>query len=102
MSHELAWFHGLKIRLSSIGSHRRLLCATMLSRRTDHFMSSHVTLSGSHCEHPMNSIAVGKPDTDEIIDITLILRRRTEPPHPAHDTDPLSHEELALRHGADT
>ncbi len=38
-------------------------------------MSSHVILSGSHREHPADSVSLGQPAPDEIIQLTLILRR---------------------------
>ena len=64
-------------------------------------MSSHVLLCGSQREHPVNTVAAGKPTPDEIIQITLVLRRKMSASDP-HPTDRhLSHDELAEAHGAD-
>ncbi len=68
-------------------------------------MSSHVTLPGSHREHPAGSEAVGKPGPNDILNVTLVLRRRQAVSH-AHSIDRdlshhLSHQDLALNHGAD-
>jgi kumamolisin len=43
-------------------------------------MSSHVILSGSNREHPADAAFLGKPSADEILQITLILRRNGEEP----------------------
>jgi kumamolisin len=64
-------------------------------------MSSHVILRGSHCQHPRHSVAAGEPAADEIIHITLILKRREAAPHFASAETLLSHTELAQLHGAD-
>ncbi len=64
-------------------------------------MSSYVTLPGSRREHPVDSVRVGTPSPDEIIQITLILRRRNAAPDPPYMNFHLSHAELALLHGAD-
>lgn len=64
-------------------------------------MSSHVLLSGSHREDPADSVFVGEPASDEIIQLTLLLKRR----NPALEPDPmnehLSSDKLAQVHGAD-
>ncbi len=63
-------------------------------------MSSHVILRGSHREHPVNSVPVGKPASDEIIQITLLLRRRNASPEVDSIERYLSREEFAAAHGA--
>ncbi|HEX4230833.1 MAG TPA: S53 family peptidase [Bryobacteraceae bacterium] len=64
-------------------------------------MSSNPILCGAHREHPALSERVGLPAPDEIIKLTLILRRRK----PASDEHPITsrftHESLAEAHGAD-
>jgi hypothetical protein len=62
-------------------------------------MSSQVLLSGSHREHPVDSIFVGEPALDEIIQVTLVLKHRN-PPEPDSLNGHLSSEELAHLHGA--
>ena len=64
-------------------------------------MSSHLTLSGSHREHPAGSEPIGQPPMNEIIQLTLILRRRQPAPQGDSIERSLSHEELALAYGAD-
>ena len=64
-------------------------------------MTSRIPLHGSHSQHPSGSTFVEKPDTNEIIQVTLILRRRNEAPHPAQLHRHLTHAELAELHGAD-
>jgi len=64
-------------------------------------MSSHVLLSGSHREHPADSVFVGQPALAEIIQITLLLRRRSAAPDPDPMKTHLSSAELAQLHGAD-
>src|SRR5579883_743417 len=64
-------------------------------------MTSHIPLHGSHSQHPSGSTFVAKPDANEIIQVTLILRRRNEAPHPAQLHRHLTHTELAELHGAD-
>jgi kumamolisin len=63
-------------------------------------MSSHV-LRGSHREHPAESAFAGQPSPDEPVQITVVLRRKTAAPGEETAASHLSHEELALRHGAD-
>jgi kumamolisin len=64
-------------------------------------MSSNLTLCGTHREHPALSERVGLPPPDEIIKLTLILRRRK----PASDQHPIPQrftpQSLAEAHGAD-
>ena len=62
---------------------------------------SHVTLCGSHREHPVNSEHAGQPAPDEIIQLTLLLRRRTAVPTTETIERHLTHAELADVHGAD-
>ncbi len=64
-------------------------------------MSSHIILDGSQREHPFGSFPAGKPSSNELIELTLILRRRHPAPEPAVMRDHLSHRELAENHGAD-
>jgi kumamolisin len=64
-------------------------------------MSSHVILCGSHRQHPRHSAAAGQPASDEIIEITLVLKRREAAPEIASAETFLSHTELAQLHGAD-
>jgi kumamolisin len=64
-------------------------------------MSCHVLLQGSHREHPIGSIAAGDPAPDEIIQLTLILRRRSAAPAPDSLGHHLTHDELRDLHGAD-
>ena len=63
-------------------------------------MSSHVILAGSHREHPYGSEPVGKLAAEEIIFITLVLKRRQEAPELPGEQH-LSHAELAASYGAD-
>ena len=64
-------------------------------------MSSYVNIPGSHRQHPAGSKPVGKPAPDEILTVSLVLRRRES----AADHEPLeyrvSHDDLAKVHGAD-
>lgn len=64
-------------------------------------MSSYVPLQGSLREHPIGSAPAGDPAPDEIIQLTLILRRRCAAREPDAVGRHLSHEELAQLHGAD-
>lgn len=64
-------------------------------------MSSHVPLQGSRRAHPIGSMPAGHPAPDEIIQLTLILRRRCAAPDPDSIGRHLSHSELAGLHGAD-
>ncbi len=64
-------------------------------------MSSHTSLCGSQREHPAGSVGLGKPAPDEIIQLTLVLRRRASAPDPASIASHLSHSQLSELHGAD-
>lgn len=64
-------------------------------------MSSHLSLCGSHREHPADSVLVGTPAPDEIIQISLVLRRRESAPDPSALGRHLSHSQLSDLHGAD-
>lgn len=64
-------------------------------------MSSHISLCGSQREHPAGSVGLGKPAPDEIIQLTLVLRRRASAPDPASIASHLSHTQLSELHGAD-
>jgi kumamolisin len=64
-------------------------------------MSSHVPLQGSYSDHPSGSVPAGRPAPGEIIQLTLILRRKSEAPEPDASGNHLSHDALAQLHGAD-
>ena len=64
-------------------------------------MSSRVTLCGSQREHPANSVLLGEPAADEIIQLSLILRRRGSAPDPGSIASHFSHSQLSELHGAD-
>jgi kumamolisin len=64
-------------------------------------MSSYVPLDGSLRQHPVGSVPAGYPAPDEIIQLTLILRRRCAAPEPDSLDRHFSHDELAQLHGAD-
>lgn len=65
-------------------------------------MSSQIILRGSHREHPAGSIPVGTPAPDQLLRVTIVLRRReTAPESASHDTH-FSHHELASKFGADS
>lgn len=61
-------------------------------------MSSHVILSGSNREHPADAAFMGKPSPDEVIQITLILRRKENAPNTAAGR--LSHQRFENVQGA--
>ena len=62
-------------------------------------MSSHVILSGSNREHPVDAAFLGKPAADELLRITLILRRKDDAPKTPSGR--LSRLLFEKRHGAD-
>lgn len=64
-------------------------------------MSSKSILRGSYREHPVGSVFAGAPAPDDIINITLILRRRLSAPEPESLSGHLSHRNFAELHGAD-
>ncbi len=64
-------------------------------------MSSDVILCGSQREHPANSVLLGKPAADEIIQLTLVLKRRETAPDAGSIASHLSHSQLSELHGAD-
>ncbi len=64
-------------------------------------MISHLPLHGSYREHPAGSVFAGKPAAGEIVELTLILRRRNEAPEPRAGSAHLTHTALGKRHGAD-
>jgi kumamolisin len=64
-------------------------------------MSSSTLLFGSHREHPFNAAPAGDPIPNEIIQVTLSLRRRSAVSEPSLLDRPLTHAELAEAHGAD-
>ena len=59
-----------------------------------------VTLSGSEREAVPDSRVIGSPDPNEIIDVTVLLRRRAGEPPPAGSAR-VSREEFAGLYGAD-
>ena len=64
-------------------------------------MLPQVPVCGSHREHPADSIPAGCPAPDEIIQITMVLRRRCPSPDAFESGHHLTHSELADFHGAD-
>lgn len=64
-------------------------------------MSSNLTLCGTHRDHPAGSERVGLPAPDEIIKVTLVLRRRTAASEQHRITKRLTHQSLCELHGAD-
>lgn len=64
-------------------------------------MSSHVLLRGGHREHPAGSVYVGEPDPNEVIQITLILKRCNPAPDPNINDAHFTHDTLEKHHGAD-
>jgi len=62
-------------------------------------MQSHLVLNGSHREHPEGSTPIGRPASDQTLEITCVLRRRSEAIHAPELK--LSHEDLSRFHGAD-
>ncbi len=64
-------------------------------------MSSHQILQGSERRHPANSVAAGDLTPDKNIQITLLLRRKQEPPCADSIDARFSRVEFADVHGAD-
>jgi kumamolisin len=64
-------------------------------------MPSRVLLSGSYRKHPADSIFLGEPPPDDVIQITLLLKRRTAGPEHHVIQRHLSSAELGQLHGAD-
>jgi hypothetical protein len=64
-------------------------------------MSSRVLLSGSYRKHPADSIFLGEPPPDDVIQITLLLKRRTAGLERHVIQRHLSSAELGQLHGAD-
>lgn len=62
-------------------------------------MSSHVILSGSNREHPADAAFMGKPSPDEILQITLVLRRKDDAPNTPLGR--LSHQQFEKVQGAE-
>ncbi len=58
-----------------------------------------VALRGSERTAVPNAIQIGMPDPNGLIDVTIILRRKTKLPH--HHNQRLTREEFAARYGAD-
>jgi len=63
-------------------------------------MSCYVTLRGSHCEHPADSVPVGPPVSEEPVQITVVLRRK-ETVCDEWCVAHLSREQFAKTQGAD-
>ena len=64
-------------------------------------MSSKSILRGSHREHPIDSVLASATAPDEIINITLVLRRCNTVPDVHSLADHLSHRKFIELHGAD-
>jgi kumamolisin len=64
-------------------------------------MSSRVALRGSFRQHSSKATKVGRPQPYERLEVTLILRRKQQPPHPWASTTYHSLEDLAEWYGAD-
>jgi kumamolisin len=64
-------------------------------------MSSRVALRGSYRQHSSKAIKIGRPQAYERLEVTLVLRRRQQAPHPWAADAYHSHEELADLYGAD-
>ncbi len=64
-------------------------------------MSSRTTLRGSYRHHSSRSTRIGRPQPHEKLEVTLVLRRKQEAPHPWASDRYHSHEELAAQYGAD-
>jgi kumamolisin len=62
-------------------------------------MSSHITLDGSHREHPQESTFAGQPEPDQQIQITCVLRRRKEAQSTPHIQ--ITHDRLQQTCGAE-
>ena len=63
-------------------------------------MSSKSILRGSYRKHPVGSVPAGAPAPSEIINITLVLRRRNSAPERELITESLSPSKFAELHGA--
>lgn len=64
-------------------------------------MTSYIPLHGSYRDHPAGSAPAGQPDLDELAELTLVLRHRSEAPMPHLGGACLTHADLAQHHGAD-
>ena len=64
-------------------------------------MSSNSILRGSFREHPFGPVEAGTPAPTQIINITLVLRRRNDAPEMASLNEPLSHGKFSEIYGAD-
>jgi kumamolisin len=64
-------------------------------------MCSAVNIAGSYREHPVGWHRVGEPAPDEILTVSLVLRRRESAPCADVMQSRLSHDELESVHGAD-
>ncbi len=63
-------------------------------------MSSKSILRGSYRKHPKGSVLAGAPASSEVVNITLILRRRQSAPEAECISEPLSYKDFAELHGA--
>jgi kumamolisin len=64
-------------------------------------MPSRVALRGSYRQHSPKAIKIGRPAINERLEVTLVLRRKQDAPHPWDLDIYLSHDELTALHGAD-
>lgn len=64
-------------------------------------MSSRVSLRGSNLQHSSKAIKIGRPQPYERLEVTLVLRRKQQGPHPWASNAYHSHQELADLYGAD-
>ena len=63
-------------------------------------MSSHIILKGSYREHPPEADNSGNPSGDQVVQVTMILRRRHDAPATHLSSTELSHDEFTDKHGA--
>lgn len=64
-------------------------------------MSSRVALRGSYRQHSLRAIRIGRPQPQDRMEVTLVLRRKQAAPHPWAADRYHTHEELAVNYGAD-
>ncbi|HSU33329.1 MAG TPA: S53 family peptidase [Bryobacteraceae bacterium] len=64
-------------------------------------MSFCIPLPGSQRLQPPEAVYLGVPAEDDPVQVTVVLNRKSEAPHPAASSQPLSRAEFAELHGAD-
>ena len=64
-------------------------------------MSSRVALRGSYRQHSLRATRIGRPQPQDRMEVTLVLRRKQSAPHPWAADRYHTHEELAENFGAD-